>query len=204
MKKYTIQDLSEGKVAVINNGSLEQLTEVLQLAFPLDTSILTGGCKYYEKWRDWMWCADESTTLPTQSVKDFLNQEKTYPRVMLISNTNDIDTAIKRVVFMEKCEKYVAWQGAETLEEAEKQTACITWEYAWELEEHTLFPFSLQPQDAQSIIDIACNNWKQKLSKIWASSIVLKEPIEISEENYNEMYKACTPEQKELFNKIFK
>ena len=204
MKKYTIQDLSEGKVAVLNNGTLEQLKKVLKLAFPQDTTIPGGSCELYKKWRTYNWCGVDDTNLPIQSVKDFLDQEKTYPRVMWVSDANDTNLANKRVVFMEKCGKYVAWGIAETLEEAEKETNAAGWKYAWELEEQTIFPFQLQPQDAQSIIDIACNDWKQKLSKNWAASIVLKEPIEISEESYNKMYKACTQDQKELFNKIFK
>jgi len=204
MKKYTIQDLSEGKVAVTHDGTLEQLKKVLKLAFPLDKSEPSGSCKYYRKYRNSYWHGFEATDLPIQSVKDFLDQEKTYPRVMLVSDANDTNLALKRVVFMEKCGKYVAWGIAETLEEAEKETNAAGWKYAWELEEQTIFPFQLQPQDAQSIIDIACNDWKQKLSKNWAASIVLKEPIEISEESYNKMYKACTQDQKELFNKIFK
>jgi hypothetical protein len=203
MKKYTIQDLSKGKVAVTNDGTLEQLRKVVKLAFPLDSIFLTGTCKYYQKWKSYKWCGIETTDLPIQSVKDFLDQEKTYPRVMWVSD-NDLKRAVKRVVFAHKREKYIAWTDGETLEEVENILDTTYWRYAWELEEQTIFPFSLQPQDAQSIIDIACNDWKEKLSNSWASSIVLKKPIEISEEKYSEMYKACTQDQKELFNKIFK
>ena len=36
----------------------------------------------------------------------------------------------QRVVFMEKMGKYLAWANAETLENAEKEMAVFTWEYA--------------------------------------------------------------------------
>ena len=36
MKRYTIEQLSEGNVAVENNGTLKQLQELLILAFPND------------------------------------------------------------------------------------------------------------------------------------------------------------------------
>ena len=57
---FTIEDLKQGRCAVINDGTLEELREVLRLAFPdsiLDVSL------------------DKNTNLPTQSVKDFLNKE---------------------------------------------------------------------------------------------------------------------------------
>ena len=47
--KYTIKDLREGKCAVINDGTLEQLQDVLKKAFPNDVSIPEGGAYYYGK-----------------------------------------------------------------------------------------------------------------------------------------------------------
>lgn len=60
-------------------------------------------------------------------------EEKTYPRVMLVSNDNK--EWHPRVVFMEKCNTYVAWINAETLKEAESETTAYGWEYAKEPEE---------------------------------------------------------------------
>ena len=61
-----------------------------------------------------------------------LPEEKTYPRVMLVSE--DKKDWRKMVVFMEKCGKYLAWYNSETLEEAEN-TFCITdWQFAKEFE----------------------------------------------------------------------
>ena len=60
-----------------------------------------------------------------------LPEEKTYPRIMLVSNNN-----IKwdpRVVFMEKCGGFLAWVGAVTLKGAESTTETCFWQYAQEL-----------------------------------------------------------------------
>ena len=61
-----------------------------------------------------------------------LPEEKTYPRVMLVSD-DKIDWK-KRVVFMEKKEGFLAWKYAETLEEAEKIEGTSFWKYTKELE----------------------------------------------------------------------
>jgi hypothetical protein len=61
----------------------------------------------------------------------------------------------------------------------------------------------LTPQNATRIINIACSTWKPKLAEKWATNIVLNKDTEISEEFYQEMRKACTTEQNELFDEIF-
>lgn len=61
----------------------------------------------------------------------------------------------------------------------------------------------ISPTQAQSIVDIACPSWKQNLAAIWARDIVLGLEININEEFYKEMRKACTAPQHELFDKIF-
>jgi hypothetical protein len=65
------------------------------------------------------------------------------------------------------------------------------------------FPFYLNPNDAQKIIDSACSQWKTQLATIWANSIVLNKQIEIREEFYKEMRNACSVEQHRLFDSIF-
>lgn len=62
---------------------------------------------------------------------------------------------------------------------------------------------TITPEQAQSIIDIACSYWKEKLFKVWGQYIVYKKNIDIDEDYYKEMRQACTEEQHELFNKIF-
>jgi hypothetical protein len=61
-----------------------------------------------------------------------LPEENGYPKVMMVSNTCITDTSrgYKRVVFMEKQGKYLAWQYAETIEAAEKETTIASWKYA--------------------------------------------------------------------------
>lgn len=61
----------------------------------------------------------------------------------------------------------------------------------------------IKSSQAQDIIDIACNTWKANLAEKWAKEIVLQKEIEITEDFYQEMRKACTKEQNELFDKIF-
>lgn len=58
-------------------------------------------------------------------------------------------------------------------------------------------------EQAQSIINIACNGWKPKLADRWANSIVLGKEISISEEFYKGMRKACTADQNNHFDNIF-
>ena len=74
-KPFTIQDLAAGKCAVENNGMLEQLRGVLKAAFPHSNSILNGAARFYHKWNKNGWIGAETTTLPTQSVADFLQDE---------------------------------------------------------------------------------------------------------------------------------
>ena len=62
-----------------------------------------------------------------------LPKEKTYPRVMLVSNNNK-DWSNRRVVFMEKCGGFLAWVDAETIEDAETEKDACSWNYAKELE----------------------------------------------------------------------
>ena len=84
MEKYTIEDGSKGKVAIKNDGTVEQLQELLILMFPSDKSHLrfgpsTGGSSFYylSDYADGLWSCSNKTDLPTQSVKDFLEAEWT-------------------------------------------------------------------------------------------------------------------------------
>ena len=61
----------------------------------------------------------------------------------------------------------------------------------------------ISSEQAQRIIDIACGNWKNKLSVEWGVSIVLRRDIEIEEHFYKTMRKACTKEQHLVFDEIF-
>lgn len=73
VKKYTIEDLRNGICAIRNDSTTEEIQELIHKIFP-EAMKCNGGGKFYlrsdvniNKWE-----AVSSTTLPTQSVKDFL------------------------------------------------------------------------------------------------------------------------------------
>ena len=78
-----------------------------------------------------IWTVDEIARAKADIIK--LPEEKSYPRVMLVSHDN-INWDDQRVVFMEKCGGFLAWANAGTIEEAEKARGTRFWEYAKELE----------------------------------------------------------------------
>ena len=59
-------------------------------------------------------------------------EEKPFHRVMLVSD--DGDSWYKRVVFMQKCDRYLSWLKAETIEESEGIYEATAWRYAKEVE----------------------------------------------------------------------
>jgi len=77
--RYTIQDLRKGRVVVINDGTLQDLKEVLSKAEGKPT-LYPGGSKYYWNTCNYFWNNKNSYPkgLPTQSVKDFLLEEINY------------------------------------------------------------------------------------------------------------------------------
>ena len=70
----------------------------------------------------------EIIELPTESPKE----ENSFPRVILVS-IDEIKWH-KRVVFMKKCDRYLAWNKAETIEESESICGQTAWRYAKEVE----------------------------------------------------------------------
>lgn len=66
---------------------------------------------------------------------EMLEPVNKYPRVMWVSD--DGETWLQRVVFMEKCGKYLAWKDAESLEEAEGVYRMTDWKYAKTFEKLT-------------------------------------------------------------------
>ena len=81
-------------------------------------------------WEFDCWVIDEVLEANAEIIE--LPEEKAYPRVMMVSFDNE--NWSKRVVFMEKCEGFLAWTDAKTIDEAKqvKETCC--WRYAKELE----------------------------------------------------------------------
>lgn len=81
MKKYTIKDLAQGKCAVINDGTLEDLKRVLKLAFPDHNRIPTGTSTYYYK-KPRKWTCRHECELPKVSVNDIVLEEPKLPEYM--------------------------------------------------------------------------------------------------------------------------
>ena len=156
MNEKLIKQLREGTIAVENDGTLDDLIKILQYAFPKDMTNPQGVLKYYYKrpYHD-EWIGIDYTHLPTHSVKEFLTQEKEtmstivninqdtseneYPKVMKVSNNpietlEDFKNASTRVVFMEKCGKFIAWLDVDTIEKSENITSTVTWNYAVDLD----------------------------------------------------------------------
>lgn len=61
-----------------------------------------------------------------------LESSSEYPKVMLVRNSGN-GHWYRRVVFMGKCGKFLAWNYAETLEESEKVVGATTWNFAKDL-----------------------------------------------------------------------
>ena len=140
MNKKLIKKLRKGTIAVVNDGTLEELRKVLRYAFPKDMTNLQGVLKYYYKrpYHD-EWMGIDNTHLPTHSVKEFLKPENEYPKVMKVSNKpietlEEFKNANTRVVFMEKCGKFIAWLHVDTIEKSENVTSTAVWNYAVDLD----------------------------------------------------------------------
>lgn len=73
-----IEKARKGEIAILNDGSVEELRKVLIEVWPDDkVSKRAEGCdKYYYRDTDEIWEADEETSLPAHSVKDFFMNTK--------------------------------------------------------------------------------------------------------------------------------
>lgn len=99
---YTIEDVTNGKCAIINDGTIEQLKEVLHTAFPLDRKVIGGNNKIYmaSTSNPGFWNSSNNTDLPTQSVKDFLEPQLQRGDLVYVSDNsieNAVSNKIKRV-----------------------------------------------------------------------------------------------------------
>jgi len=210
-KRFTIEDYANGKVQCLNDGALEQLQKLNNLAFPEDKVTTKGRSKYYFQaaTNSCFWKCDDLPihNTPIQSVKDFfIEEEKTFPRVMLVSETNDIKNALPRVVIKKVGNIIVAWENAETIEEAEKVTRTALWEFAWEIEEKPsiTFPFEITAEQGQRIVDVLEGGEKLSCANCWGVEITLKQLVSVSEEVYTRLISNASDSQKEVLNDIFK
>ena len=147
MNEKLIKQLREGTIAVKNDSTIDELNKVLRYAFPNEPSESKGIANYYFAGlnKDY-WTLEDTTNLPTHSVKEFLKPESEYPKVMKVSmhpikTKEQFENAKTRVVFMEKCGKFIAWLDVNTIEKSENVTYTATWDYAvdldWQPEEET-------------------------------------------------------------------
>jgi hypothetical protein len=82
MNNHLIKQLQEGKIAVHNDGTLEELREVLQYAFPKDNWTTFGGTIYYISSGGTHWISTDKTNLPSFSVKEFLKEETMEKKII--------------------------------------------------------------------------------------------------------------------------
>ena len=102
---FTIEDLKQGKCAVINDGTLEELREVIILAFPNDSLEVVGFSNYRlfsaSTLEEGKWGYRTIEDLPTQSVKDFLTKELKRGDLVWVSD-NDPNERDLQLIFLTK------------------------------------------------------------------------------------------------------
>ena len=110
---------------------------------------------------------EESSVIEYNAEIIELPEENVYPRVMWVSNRNT-GYWHKRVVFMEKCGRYLAWNCAVTFEEAEKQMNLTSWYFAKDIEEPKEFTITL------SDINSKMDEIKKLFGAIESDKVVIK------------------------------
>jgi|SRR5690625_2300756 len=76
-----------------------------------------------------------------------------YPKVMEVSDYPNFHYSVKRVVFMEKKNMFLAWDGATTLEEAEDSVKVNSWPYARDIKPKTDTWYAVLPDTDTVNID---------------------------------------------------
>ena len=76
MNQKLIKQLQNGEIAVKNDGTLEELREVLKVAFPEDNQGVIGDNIFYFRYSDIRWDATTGTDLEKVSVKDFFKPDE--------------------------------------------------------------------------------------------------------------------------------
>ena len=106
----------------------------------VDTSVMMGVrtkkggdlCRYYGVIDGCFDCYSERQAAENNAEIIELPEENSFPRVMLVSD--DKNEWYKRVVFMQKCDRFLAWNNAETIEDAGCTYRVASWRYAKEIE----------------------------------------------------------------------
>lgn len=142
MKKYWIKDLKENQV--IHAPTKETARKLCNKFHELGLKWATG--RTYLEELNWDVYKGETCYSPSDgyfssiclytdpeilTIEQLLDfQTNDYPKVMEVSD--DGLEWKKRVVFMQKNGKFLAWTKAETIEEAERENATFVWNYARE------------------------------------------------------------------------
>ena len=220
--KYTIKDLTEGKCAVENNGTLEQLKEVLTKAFPGDSWVrmgIYGGCKYYylsDSAGQWI-SSDTAPNKPIYPVSHFFEYGGEligFPREVVekMLYYQEQQTGKRDISVFERGKSISnAWGGFTWPVTPEGDTF---WSRVIRDKNFDLYfekypknmknkTFSLTEKDGRSIIEVACDTWKARLIDLWAKDFLSNGHTSITKEFYNTMWDACTDSQKQLFGRIF-
>ena len=105
-------------------------------------------CRYYGVIDGCFDCYSEREAAENNAEIIELPEENSFPRVMLVSD--DGDSWCKRVVLMKRCNRYLAWLKAETVEESEGVYETTAWRYAKEIESK---PITITLSDLNSKIE---------------------------------------------------
>ena len=129
MNQKLIKQLQNGEIAVRNDGTLDELREVLKVAFPKDKTELNDFYKRKDvflasKEYTGEWCYDilQHNTLPNFSVKDFLKpDELTLEELIESVKKKAKDEGFNCDVVLEESKEFeVEWySGTEKLESLE-------------------------------------------------------------------------------------
>lgn len=86
----------------------------------------------------------EITTIRELLLKNTVKSE--YPKLMYVSDSpiKDLEDTCIRVVFMEKCNKYIAWYNAITIEGSEAELNATCWDYAIDYVEPKIIELSIE------------------------------------------------------------
>ena len=122
----------------------------------VDTSVMMGVrtkkggdlCRYYGVIDGYFSVYSERQAAENNAEIIELPEENSFPRVMLVSY--DGKDWYKRVVFMQKCDRFLAWNKAKTVEESEGVYEATAWRYAKEIEQK---PRTITLSDLNSKID---------------------------------------------------
>lgn len=146
MKKYWIKDLTENQVI---HAPTKEIDDRLRKKFNM-LGIAWCLWRPYSEHSLWSGYKEETCYLPSKgeycslsyytqegyeilTIDELLDfQANEYPKVMEVSHDGNIWR--KRVVFMKKSGKFLAWDAAESIEEAEYEVYTGAWLFAREIQ----------------------------------------------------------------------